>query len=78
MQDYNYVRPSVVTENVLFVKGARHPLQEQAVASFIPNDIALAPLQASAIAVVTGPNCSGKVCIADSRLDLFLQSCSRR
>lgn len=63
MQDYQYVRPSIVADNVFFVKGARHPLQELALSSgaFIPNDVALAPLKSSAIAIVTGPNCSGKV-----------------
>jgi DNA mismatch repair ATPase MutS len=41
VQDYNYVRPSMVADNVLFVKGARHPLQELTVPTFIPNDIAV-------------------------------------
>jgi hypothetical protein len=37
--DFKYVRPLVVEENVLIVKGARHPLAELTVETFVPNDI---------------------------------------
>ena len=40
-QDYRYVRPRLHDEPVLLVKGARHPLQELTVDSFVPNDIAV-------------------------------------
>ena len=40
-QDYNYVRPSMVVDNVIFVKGARHPLQELTVPTYIANDVAV-------------------------------------
>jgi DNA mismatch repair protein MSH5 len=43
-QDYGYVRPRMVSDNVLFVKGARHPLQELTVDAFVPNDIAVSGL----------------------------------
>jgi DNA mismatch repair protein MSH5 len=40
-QDYKYVRPKLVAEPLLLVKGARHPLQEITVETFVPNDIAV-------------------------------------
>jgi hypothetical protein len=40
-QDYRYVRPRLVDEPVLLVKGARHPLQELTVDTFVPNDVAV-------------------------------------
>jgi len=39
--DYRYVRPRLVADNVLYVKGARHPLQELTVETFVPNDVAV-------------------------------------
>ena len=40
-QDYRYVRPRIREDPVLLVKGARHPLQELTVDTFVPNDIAV-------------------------------------
>lgn len=40
-QDYRYVRPRIHAEPLLLVKGARHPLQELTVDTFVPNDIAV-------------------------------------
>ncbi|OKL60144.1 hypothetical protein UA08_04558 [Talaromyces atroroseus] len=36
---YKFVRPRMSTENVIRIKGGRHPLQELTVASYIPNDV---------------------------------------
>lgn len=43
-QDYNYVRPTVVADAVMYVKQARHPLQELTVDTYIPNDVAVSEL----------------------------------
>ena len=63
--DYNLVKPTLTQENVLWVKAARHPLQELTVDTFVPNDVCLSPgREAGGIALVTGPNFSGKsVCV---------------
>ncbi|KDQ62441.1 hypothetical protein JAAARDRAFT_189767 [Jaapia argillacea MUCL 33604] len=39
---YDYVRPEMVKENIINIKQGRHPLQEQVVATFVPNDAILA------------------------------------
>ncbi|KAI9508899.1 DNA mismatch repair protein MutS [Russula earlei] len=36
---YNYKRPQMSEENVINIKQGRHPLQEQVVDTFVPNDI---------------------------------------
>ena len=59
-----YCRPELVEDAVLFARHSRHPLQELTVAAFVPNDVALAPAGRhtgiAAMAVITGPNYSGK------------------
>ncbi|KAF8578057.1 hypothetical protein K439DRAFT_1654890 [Ramaria rubella] len=35
---YDYVRPHMVEESVIDIKGGRHPLQERVVDTFVPND----------------------------------------
>eukprot|EP00611_Tribonema_gayanum_P014800 TRINITY_DN262_c0_g1_i4.p1 TRINITY_DN262_c0_g1~~TRINITY_DN262_c0_g1_i4.p1 ORF type:complete len:897 (+),score=290.04 TRINITY_DN262_c0_g1_i4:187-2877(+) len=59
--DLGLVRPAVVEENVVVVKGGRHPLQELVVDAFIPNDTLLAAGGGhGTVALVTGANWSGK------------------
>lgn len=64
--DYRFVRPTLTDDSVLFVRGARHALAQIAVAAtgsaYVANDIALAPgrLGTGPVALVTGPNASGK------------------
>jgi hypothetical protein len=42
-KDYNYVRPVLTTENVIYIENGRHPLQELCVRGpFIPNNTAIA------------------------------------
>ncbi|KLO15985.1 hypothetical protein SCHPADRAFT_238288 [Schizopora paradoxa] len=36
---FNYCRPTMTEENILDVRQGRHPLQEQVVDTFVPNDI---------------------------------------
>ena len=37
-QMYNLTRPNIATENIIKVKGGRHPLQELTVPAYVPND----------------------------------------
>jgi DNA mismatch repair protein MutS len=54
--DRDYVRPELGAEGV-DIEGGRHPVVETAVESFVPND---ADLTDEDVAVITGPNMSGK------------------
>ncbi|SFH69795.1 DNA mismatch repair protein MutS [Halorubrum aquaticum] len=55
----DYVRPEVVDDPDagIEIEGGRHPVVERAEESFVPND---ADLPRGSIAVITGPNMSGK------------------
>jgi DNA mismatch repair protein MutS len=55
-----YVRPEVVAEEELVIRGGRHPVVEQFLSAgqFVPNDAVLEP--GERIRVITGPNMSGK------------------
>jgi len=55
----DYVRPVVVDDPDagIEIEGGRHPVVERAEASFVPNDV---DLPRGAVAVITGPNMSGK------------------
>jgi DNA mismatch repair protein MutS len=55
--EYDYCRPSVGSEGI-DVEGGRHPVVERTQASFVPNDTQLD--REAFVAVVTGPNMSGK------------------
>lgn len=57
--DHNYTRPRMVEDPVILAKGARHPLQELTVDSFVPNDVSIDPSRESTV-IVTGPNACGK------------------
>ncbi|MCX7647013.1 MAG: DNA mismatch repair protein MutS [Elusimicrobiales bacterium] len=56
----NYVKPEIVSEDVLELENARHPVVEKFLTpgSFVPNDISLNEKTRSII--LTGPNMSGK------------------
>jgi len=51
-------RPTFAAEPGIAIGGGRHPVVEQQVESFIPNDVALA--QDRRLLIVTGPNMGGK------------------
>jgi DNA mismatch repair protein MutS len=55
-----YVRPTLTNDDVIDIKGGRHPVVEQMLSgeAFTPNDTHLSDDQA--IVVLTGPNMSGK------------------
>src|SRR5256714_6437177 len=59
---WNYVRPSVVDERTLRIGGGRHPVLERLLEEkeFVANDVALGGEDAPEIALITGPNMSGK------------------
>ncbi|WP_313692870.1 DNA mismatch repair protein MutS [Halorarum halobium] len=52
----NYARPELGADGV-FVEGGRHPVVERTEPEFVPND---ADLPTGTVALVTGPNMSGK------------------
>lgn len=55
-----YIRPRVVSEDVLDIREARHPVVEQTMLSerFVPNDVTFQP--GERVRIITGPNMSGK------------------
>ncbi|MBN1311882.1 MAG: DNA mismatch repair protein MutS [Anaerolineae bacterium] len=62
-----YVRPQLVEDNGLDIRGGRHPVVEQWLTAerFVPNDTHFSTEER--LHVITGPNMSGK-CIADNTL----------
>lgn len=75
-EKYNWVRPTMTSENIIDIEGGRHPIQELLVPSFIPNDclmkggrgsedtdevdLAGAEDEPKSVLILTGPNSSGK------------------
>ncbi|HEX8189842.1 MAG TPA: DNA mismatch repair protein MutS [Pyrinomonadaceae bacterium] len=59
---WGYVRPTVVDEPVLKIRGGRHPVLERLIGEgeFVANDLELGGAGAPEIALITGPNMSGK------------------
>jgi DNA mismatch repair protein MutS len=57
----SYVRPTLTNEDVIDIKGGRHPIVEQSIGSdnFVPNDAYLCNKDNQLI-ILTGPNMSGK------------------
>ncbi|XP_048763209.2 mutS protein homolog 5-like [Ostrea edulis] len=58
-KEFNYVKPAVVNEDVINIKGGRHPIQEVCCSPFVPNDT-LSDQAGGKMKVLTGPNASGK------------------
>ncbi len=58
---HGYVRPTLINEDVVDIKGGRHPIVEQSIGSdnFVPNDAYLCNKDNQLI-ILTGPNMSGK------------------
>lgn len=61
-EDSRYVRPTVVDTPQLYIKEGRHPVLERTLedAPFVANDVELGGEGAPQIALITGPNMSGK------------------
>ncbi len=66
---HNYVRPTVTDTATLRIGAGRHPVLERATTEgqFIANDVQLGGADAAEIALITGPNMSGK-CVANDTL----------
>ncbi|XP_076335549.1 mutS protein homolog 5-like isoform X2 [Tachypleus tridentatus] len=58
-KEFNYIKPELTNENIVCIKGGRHPLQELCVTTFVPNDT-YTGLSGGKMVIVTGPNASGK------------------
>jgi DNA mismatch repair protein MutS len=58
---HSYVRPMLTNEDIIDIKGGRHPIVEQNIGSdnFVPNDTYLCNKDNQLI-ILTGPNMSGK------------------
>ncbi|HXZ94791.1 MAG TPA: DNA mismatch repair protein MutS, partial [Dehalococcoidia bacterium] len=58
---HSYVRPTLTNEDVIDIKGGRHPIVEQSIGrdNFVPNDAYLCNRDNQLI-ILTGPNMSGK------------------
>jgi len=56
-----YVRPTLTNDDVIDIKGGRHPIVEQSIGSdnFVPNDAYLCN-KVNQLIILTGPNMSGK------------------
>jgi len=57
-KENNYKRPSLNTDNILEIKGSRHPVMEKVTDTFISNDIKMS--ETDSVLLITGPNMSGK------------------
>jgi DNA mismatch repair protein MutS len=60
----NYARPTLTTDDCIWIEAGRHPVVEAEGAAFVPNDLHMAvpgaPDQGPRVIVLTGPNMSGK------------------
>ena len=56
-----YVKPDIVIDGTLDIKGGRHPVVEQMISGemYVPNDVYL-DTDSRRMAIITGPNMSGK------------------
>ncbi|KAK3803875.1 hypothetical protein RRG08_029467 [Elysia crispata] len=57
--EFVYTCPKLVQEEVINIKGGRHPLQEMCCSPYVPNDTVIGG-QNSRIQLLTGPNACGK------------------
>jgi DNA mismatch repair protein MutS len=57
---FNYCKPHVNDTSLLRIKNGRHPVVEKTIENFVANDAALGGNGAPNIALITGPNASGK------------------
>lgn len=59
--EHRFVRPVLSTDNHLKIIKGWHPLSAALVSRFCPNDTVMRT-DSKRVMIVTGPNCSGKVC----------------
>lgn len=60
--DRDFRRPSVNDGREVAILNGRHPLQELAVETFVPNDALITAERGKGVCIITGPNGSGKSC----------------
>jgi DNA mismatch repair protein MutS len=53
-----YVKPVIISDNIIKIKDGRHPVVEKMVDSFVPNNVHFS--NAQKVMIITGPNMSGK------------------
>jgi DNA mismatch repair protein MutS len=58
--EFDYCKPHVNDTSLLRIKNGRHAAVEQTAEKFVPNNVALGGNGAPDIALITGPNASGK------------------
>jgi DNA mismatch repair protein MSH5 len=61
---FDYRQPQMVEQDIIHIIGGRHPLQEQVVDTFVPNDLALGGDslgEVKRMVICTGANACGKV-----------------
>jgi DNA mismatch repair protein MutS len=71
---HSYVKPMLTNEDVIDIKGGRHPIVEQSIGrdNFVPNDVYLCNRDNQLI-ILTGPNMSGKsTCLRQVALIILL------
>lgn len=59
--EHHFVRPLLSNDNHLKIVKGWHPLSAATVSRFHPNDTVM-HTDSKRVMIVTGPNCSGKVC----------------
>ncbi|MEO5763886.1 MAG: DNA mismatch repair protein MutS [Casimicrobiaceae bacterium] len=69
----NFTRPCFAAEPGIAIVGARHPVVERQVESFVPNDVTLGATRR--LLVVTGPNMGGKSTYMRSTAVIALLAC---
>jgi DNA mismatch repair protein MutS len=70
---FGYVAPRLSTSDIIRIKGARHPVVEQALENpFVPNDLFLDAQKR--ILIITGPNMAGKSTYCRSIAQLILMA----
>ena len=57
--EWSYIRPKVSKKPNLYIEAGRHPVLEQLIAEYVPNDCKLAEPDHS-LMLITGPNMGGK------------------
>ncbi|MEN3045421.1 MAG: DNA mismatch repair protein MutS [Candidatus Hydrothermales bacterium] len=56
--NFKYVKPQMTEEKEIIMKNSRHPVVEQRVKEFVPNDVFITPN--NFFQIITGPNMGGK------------------
>lgn len=58
-RDHEFVKPTLVNDQVIDITEGRHPLQELYVNAFVPNNT-MSSFENGLVTILTGPNACGK------------------